>query len=109
MDWQLSVIIPAVVPLFVTLIRTPEDQRDPAAIARLREAAAAPFRLLEAALDRNPYLEGEALTLADIGAGIWTHRWFGLGYGDPDGNLGAWYRRLGERAGYRQHVMIPLT
>jgi len=105
----LSVIVPAVVPLFVTLIRTPEDQRDPAAIARLREAAAAPFRILEAALDGHPYLEGEALTLADIGAGIWTHRWFGLGHGDPDSNLGAWYRRLGERAGYRKHVMIPLA
>jgi glutathione S-transferase len=109
MDWQLSVVVPALVPLFITLIRTPEDKRDPAAIARLHEDAAAPFRILEAALDGRPYLEGDHLTLADIGVGIWTHRWFGLGYGEADSHLGAWYRRLGEHPAYREHVMIPLS
>ena len=108
MDWQLSVVVPALVPLFMLLVRPPEAQRDPAAIARLKTYAEEPFRILEARLAGRAYLEGDAPTLADIGNGIWAHRWFGLGYGDADSNLGAWYRRLGERPAYRQHVMIAL-
>jgi glutathione S-transferase len=108
MDWQLSVMVPVLVPLFMMLIRTPAAQRDPATIARLKKNAEEPFRILEARLTGRDYLEGDSLTLADIGNGIWAHRWFGLGYGAADSNLANWYRRLGERPAYREHVMIAL-
>jgi len=108
MDWQLSVVVPALVPLFFMLIRTPAAERDPAAIEKLKRHAAEPFKILEQALGDRPYLGGAELTLADIGTGIWAHRWFGLGFGDEGSRVGAWYRRLGTRPAYRQHVMIPL-
>ena len=38
MDWQLSVLAPAITPGFVGLIRTPPEQRDPAVIAELAQA-----------------------------------------------------------------------
>jgi glutathione S-transferase len=108
MDWQLSVMVPVLVPLFMMLIRTPEAKRDVSAVAGLRAAAAEPFRILEARLADRPYLEGDAPTLADIGNGIWAHRWFGLGFGDEHSRVGEWYRRLGDNPAYREHVMIPL-
>ena len=109
MDWQLSVVVPAVVPLFMLLVRTPEDKRDPAIVAKLAGDAEAPFKILERHLAGRKYLEGEDATLADIGPAIWTYRWFTLGYGDRNGNLGAWYRRMTERPAFREHIMIPLA
>lgn len=109
MDWQLSVMVPAVVPLFMLLIRTAPEKRDPATIEKLRVQAEAPFALLENALAGRAFLEGDAPTLADIGNAIWTYRWFTLGYGDQNRNLGAWYRRMTERPSFREHIMIPLA
>src|SRR2546430_5249748 len=37
MDWQLTTLGPSIVPLFWTLIRTPEDKRDPKAVASALE------------------------------------------------------------------------
>ena len=109
MDWQLSTIVPALVPLFMMLVRTPEAKRDPAMIAKLRGEAEEPFKILERHLAGRTYLEGDDATLADIGPAIWTYRWFTLGYGDQSGHLGAWYRRMAERPAYREHIMIPLA
>jgi len=43
-------------------------------------------------------------------AGAYCRRWYGLPIERPKlAHLEAWYARLGERAGYRRHVMIPVT
>ena len=105
MDWQLSVMTPALTPLYFLLYRLPAEQRTPAEIARRAKDAAAPFAILEARLKDRLYLEGDTISLADIGNGIWAHRWFAMGQGDRDGAVGAWLARLGDDAAFRQHVI----
>ncbi|HEY5210027.1 MAG TPA: glutathione S-transferase family protein [Stellaceae bacterium] len=109
MDWQLSVMVPALVPLYFLLFRLPEAKRTPDAIVRLAQDTAAPFAILEARLADRLYLEGDAPTLADIGNGIWAHRWFSMGQGNRDSNVGRWLQRLSENDAFRQHVVeVPL-
>ena len=104
-DWQLSVMAPALVPLYFLLFRSPADKRTPETIARLAKDSAAPFAILETRLADRPYLEGDAPTLADIGNGIWAHRWFAMGQGNRDSAVGAWLVRLSDNAAFRQHVI----
>ena len=109
MDWQLSVMAPALVPLYFLLYRQPEAARTPEAIARLAKDTAAPFKILEARLAERPYLEGDAITLADIGNGIWAHRWFAMRQGNRDSNVGRWLVRLTDNAAFRKHIIdVPL-
>ena len=66
------------------------------------------FRLLDAMLAHRPFLCGDALTLADIPAGTSLYRYFELDIERPSvPNVEAWYRRLGDRPAYREHVMVP--
>ena len=51
---------------------------------------------------------GNALTLADIPIGTSLYRYFNLDIDRPSvPNVEAWYQRLQDRRGYRQHVMVP--
>ena len=60
--------------------------------------------------DVRNYLAGEAFTLADIGLGIWVHRWHIYPIERPElPRLKAWYGRLGERPGFRDHVAGPVS
>ena len=99
MDWQLSVMAPALTPLYFLLYRLPAEQRTPAEIARRAKDAERAVQNLEARLADRLYLEGDAPTLADIGNGIWAHRWFAMGQGNRDSNVGAWLARLGGQCG----------
>jgi glutathione S-transferase len=109
MDWQLSVMAPALVPLYFLLYRQPEAARTAEAIARLAKDTAAPFKILEARLADRLYLEGDAITLADIGNGVWAHRWFSMGQGSRDSNVGRWLARLADNAAFRKHIIeVPL-
>ncbi len=111
MDWQLGTLQPVMVPLFVGLVRTPEEKRDHRQIAELTEQAAALFQMLDDALASSPYLVCERLTLADIANGIWTHRWFNLALTDLSmPHLRHWYSRLGLHPGYKMHVIdVPIA
>lgn len=109
MDWQLSVMTPALTPLYFLLYRLPAEQRTPDEIARRAAGTAAPFAILEARLTGRNYLEGDGPTLADIGNGIWAHRWFAMGQGDRNSAVGAWLARLNESEAFRTHVSdVPL-
>jgi glutathione S-transferase len=112
MDWQLAHLGPPMGTLFLTLVRTPEPQRDMAAVGRARGEAEGLWRMVETELaDGRPYLCGAALTLADIALGPYLHRWMALGIdrGAPMPALAGWYERLkAEHAGFRTHLAIPL-
>jgi glutathione S-transferase len=110
MDWQLSTLSPGLVPLYLALVRKPSADQTPIDLPKLRERAHKALSILDAALAKQRFLQGEHLTLADICNGIWTHRWFAL-QGDDGGleNLSAWYTRLCERVAYRRSVLeVPL-
>ena len=109
MDWQLSHLNPAMVPIFFGYIRTPPEKRDMAAIEAARKRAIELWRMVEAQLAGNLYLNGKELSLGDFGVGIWAYRWFTMPIERPDlPNFAAWYKRLSARKPYQSDVMIPL-
>lgn len=112
MDWQLTTLGPAIVPLFWGLVRTPENKRDPTAVREALDKTAQAWRIVEEHLakTKRAYLAGAEFSIGDIPLGIWAYRWFNMPIERPDlPHLKAWYGRLCERPAYRTHVMIPLT
>ncbi|MCH8054696.1 MAG: glutathione S-transferase [Deltaproteobacteria bacterium] len=110
MDWQLTTLGPAMVPLFWGLIRTPEERRDRAAIETALEKATKAWQILDNYLAKNSYLAGDAFTMGDIPLGVWAYRWFNLPIQRPNSaHLSGWYERLGKRPPYQTHVMIPMS
>ena len=110
MDWQLSTFNRAMTPLFWTLIRTPEDKRDPNVLKKAREETVNAWRIVDRYLSQSNYLGGDDFSLGDIPLGVWAYRWFNLPIERPKfANIEAWYKRLCERPPYQKHIMIPLT
>ena len=110
MDWQLSVMSPAIGPVFRGLVRTPEAERDMAAIAKARDNTAAAMAILDRYLGETEFLGGSEFSMGDIPVGIGTYRWFALDIEREDfRNVKRWYDALTERPGYREHVMNPMV
>lgn len=109
MDWAQTALQPAFLTgVFWGCYRTPEAQRDTAAIERSIATTHACLRQLDRALADRPYLGGETLGLADIPAGTTLYRYFELDIPHPSmPHLQAWYERLQARPAYREHVMVP--
>ena len=110
MDWSNTVFWPTIRPLFMGLVRTPAEKRDPAALEEHRVATVAMCKTLDAHLSRNAFMGGDSFTIGDIpvGCGVW--RWMGLPVERPEmPNLQRWFDRLTERPAYRKVVMHPLS
>lgn len=110
MDWQIGFVQPAITPVFWGLIRTPESERDMAAIAAGAKQTAELMAVLDSHLEGREFIAGDHLTIGDVPVGAMTYRWYGLDVEHPDyPNLRAWYERLCTRQPYRDHVMLPIT
>ncbi len=111
MDWQLSVVAPAITPAFWGLIRTPEDKRDPAVIAASQSKTTEAMKILESQLGKTPYVAGDEFTMGDIPLGVMTYRYWQLVPEHPEfPNLRRWYDLLQQRAPFRSQVeAIPLS
>ena len=114
MDWQLASLSPGITSLFISIIRTPIEQRDPLAIERHRQVTLTSLRVLDGALaqqsDGGPFLLGEALTLADFAIGPHVHRWFALPIERESlPALERWHGEVIRRAAFVQHVMVGMT
>lgn len=111
MDWAQTSLQPDFLTgVFWGWYRTPEPQRDMAAVSRSLARCAAHMRLLDAQLADRPFLLGDTLTLADIPAGTALYRYFGLEIDRPAvPNVEAWYARLQARAPYQVGVMVPFA
>jgi glutathione S-transferase len=109
MDWSQTALQPDfLIGVFWGLYRTPEPQRDLQAISKYVNRCSGHFSLLDGVLRHQPYLAGEAFTLADIPTGTSLYRYFELEIDRPDvPHVRAWYQRLQERPAYRDNVMIP--
>ena len=109
MDWQLSAAVP-LGTLYRGLIRTPPEKRDNNAIAAAQKASEEAMKILDGHLAGRDFMEAGCLTIGDITTGVMAYRWFGLGNPkEAMPNLGRYYEGLTGRAGYREHVMLPLT
>jgi len=109
MDWQLSRLNTPLGGLMRGYYRTPEPQRDFPMLTRYRVEAIALWEMVERQLAGQDYLAGNTFTLADIGIGIWAHRWFHYPIERPDmPALTKWYQRLQQRPGFTAHVAGPI-
>ncbi len=109
MDWQLSVLSPAMVPVCRGLVRTPEAERDMEAIGRARDGLAGAMAILDRYLGETAFVAGPDFSMGDIPVGIAAFRWFALPIEREDyPNLKRWYDALTERAGYQEHIMNPM-
>jgi glutathione S-transferase len=110
MDWATAQVQPVMTPVFWNLIRTPAEKRNDTAVAENTAATNRVMEVLDWALTRRPYLGGDSLTIGDIAAGVWVHRWYALPIKRQDlPRVRAYYERLQERSAYRLHVAQPLS
>ncbi len=106
MDAQQTVLNRPMGVVFWGLVRTPADQRDPAAIAQGVADTAKAYGMIEPLLARHAYIAGPDFSLADIPWGVHAHRWFNMDFERPPlPHLRAWYDRLCERPAYKQHIV----
>ena len=109
MDWQLSIMSPAMQPVFWGLVRTPPEKRDNDAIEAARKKLSGAMAIFDAHLKNSKYVTGDSLTVGDIPLGIAIHRWFAMEMPREDyPDLRRWYDLLIERPPFREHVMPPL-
>jgi glutathione S-transferase len=108
MDWTIATLQPDFMALFWGFYRTPEDERDARQIEAARARCAEHYGKLDDQLATRPFLAGDRLTIGDIPAATSLFRYFEMGVETPLlPNVRRWYRRLGERPAYREHVMRP--
>jgi glutathione S-transferase len=110
MEWQSTSFTPAMRDAFWQLIRTPEPQRDPAAVEKSRAESERLAGILDAHLAKNEFLTDAGFTAADIVTGCAAHRWLLLPVQrEARPNLQRWYDQLRSRPGARQVASLALT
>ncbi len=111
MDWQLSVLGPAITPVFWGLIRTPEDKRDMAAIKAGQDKTVAAMQIMDAQLGKTKFMAGDAFSYGDIPVGVMCYRYMQLVPDRPaTPNLDRWYAAISGRKAFKSHVgSIPLS
>jgi glutathione S-transferase len=111
MDWQLSVMGPALTPVFWGLIRTPPEKRDANAIAAGKEKTVAAAKIMDEQLGKTAYLAGDAFSYGDIPVGVMTYRYMQLIPERPSTpNLDRWYAAISSRPAFKDQVgSVPLS
>ncbi len=105
MDWQATDLNASWRYAFQALVRKNAAFDDPREIA----ASAAEWNRMMGILDAQlaetgVFAAGADFTVADIGLGLATHRWFATPIAHADlANVAAYYDRLSERPGFRAH------
>ena len=111
MDWQLSVMGPAITPVFWGMIRTPPAERNHNAIDEGKVKTTAAVRMLDEQFAKTPYAAGEAFSMGDIPIAIMSYRYRELVPERPAfPNFERWYAAIAARPAFKEHVSsIPLT
>jgi len=110
MEWQSTGFTPAQTQAFWMLIRTPEPQRDMAAVEASRVKSEKHAAVLDQHLAGHRYLTGDTFTAADIVVGCAAHRWLNLPLArQPRPHLERWYGELKARPASRQVTGQALT
>ncbi len=111
MDWQLSVMGPAIFPLFWGLVRTPPAERNPKSIDESARKTGEATRILDEQLAKTRFLAGDALSYGDIPVAIMVRRYRDLAPDRPAfENVERWFATLAMRPGFQQHVLaVPLA
>jgi glutathione S-transferase len=110
MDWQLSVLGPAIHATFWGLVRTPPEKRDLAAIAASKTNTTAAIEILDAQLAKTAYVAGDAFSMGDIPVGIFGYRFHALVTERPPlPHFERWFAAISARPAFHDHVLaMPL-
>ena len=110
MDWQQTTVMLDLGPLFLSLVRTAEEDRDQGLVERTAENMQAHMAILNNHLSGRDFILGSEMTCADIPLGAVAYRWYALNVAHSDfPALQAWYNRLQDSASYREQIMLPLS
>ena len=111
MDWQLSVMGPAIGPLFMGIVRTPPAERNAKAIEDSKARTGDAARILDEQLGKTPFVAGDVFSYGDIPVGIMVRRYRDLAPERPAfPNLERWFASIASRPGFQKHVQaVPLT
>jgi glutathione S-transferase len=110
MDWQQTSSNPAGRNAFIQLIRTPADQRDMKAVEQSVAAMQPLMAMLDAHLAHQPYVAGEAFTMADIPLACEVHRWLGVPVAHPPlPHLQRWYDAIRSQPAARGVLDLQLS
>jgi glutathione S-transferase len=111
MDWQLSVVGPAITPVFWGLVRTPPEKRDPAAIAAATQKTIDAMNILNGQLGKTAFVAGPDFSMGDIPVGVQAYRYYRLITDrPPQPHLDRWYAAIEKRPPFQQHIVaIPFV
>jgi glutathione S-transferase len=109
MEWQQMNVYPLVTTIFLNLVRTPLDQRDPKAVRAAEMKLPRLLAMADIHLSRQVWFAGEAFTMADIVMGCLYWRYSQLETEKPEARyIGLWFDRLQQRKPYQDWVMVPV-
>lgn len=110
MDWQLTVMAPASLPMMLGLVRTPPAERNMKAIEESKAKTGEAARMLDEQLAKTAFVAGDDFSYGDIPVGIIARRYRDLVPDRPTlSNFERWFAAISARPGFRQHVQaIPL-
>ena len=109
MDWQQTVLNPALGPAFHGLVRSPGSRPQAEIDASIATTEAA-MTILDAHLERHTFLAGDAFSMAEGVVGATAHRWFAMPVArKPRPAIERWYAALMARPAARQAFILPIT
>lgn len=110
-DWTATTFQPAWIDVFWKFYRTPETQRDMAAVEKLVAGAERCFAIMDGQLAKTRFLAGDRLTYADLVSGIAMFRWttMGLPTIQTHANVARWHTDLQARPAYREAVEVDYS
>lgn len=95
-------------PIFWRVVRTAPKDVNWSAVREAVAVLGKKFDIAEARLERDLFICGNELTLADIQFGHVLYRYFDIALERPHHPaLRRYYDRLSTRAAFREHVMVP--
>jgi glutathione S-transferase len=111
MDWQLSVLGPAIFDCFWGLIRTPPEKRNHAAIEDSKKRTTAAMTILDARLAKTAYLAGEKFSYGDIPSAVFANRYRQIVPERPPlRHFERWFAAIAARPAFRDQVAaVPLA
>jgi glutathione S-transferase len=111
MDWQLSVLAPAITPVFWGMIRTAPEKRDYAAIEEGKKKTTVAIQMMDEQLAKTAYLAGDGFSYGDIPVGIMAYRYRQLVPDRPAfPHFERWYAAISSRPAFKAQVgAVPLT
>ena len=105
MDWQLSVLGPAIFQCFWGLIRTPPEKRNHAVIEESKQRTTEAIAVLDAELGKAAFLAGDAFSYGDIPPAVMANRYRQLVPERPVfPNFERWYAAIAARPAYKDQV-----